>query len=318
MNEISNDNQSTGAKSMAIVPMTRSKLKAVTPKAAEPSKPKILIFGKPGVGKTWGALDFPSVFYIDTEGGADLGHYTDKLERAGGVYLGPTQGSLSFDTVLDQVRALATEKHPYRTLVIDSISKLFNSEIADEAERLGDKDVFGASKKSAISYMRRLVSWLQRLDMNVVLIAHEKAEWGMVKGQRSEIGATFDAWDRLGYELHLILNIVKSGTARGAKIGKSRLLGFPEGSAFPWSYAEFAQRYGRDVIEKETVPIVLATAAQIAEVKRLLEVVKLPEGTVEKWWKKAEVDDWSEMQAGDVTKCIASLKGKLLEMAEAA
>ena len=78
---------------------TRSRLKAVAPKAAEPSKPKVLIFGKPGVGKTWQALDFPSVYYIDTEGGADLAHYTDKLERSGGVYRarllqgGPDQGA---------------------------------------------------------------------------------------------------------------------------------------------------------------------------------------------------------------------------------
>ena len=47
-----------------------SKLKAKDPVNAEPSKPKMLIFGKPGVGKTWGALDFPSCYYIDTEGGA--------------------------------------------------------------------------------------------------------------------------------------------------------------------------------------------------------------------------------------------------------
>ena len=68
-----------------------SKLKAIAPKAAEPSKPKMLIYGKPGVGKTWAALDFPSVYYMDTEGGADLEHYTDKLLAAGGMYFGPEQ-----------------------------------------------------------------------------------------------------------------------------------------------------------------------------------------------------------------------------------
>ncbi len=297
---------------------TVSKLRAVTPKAAEPSKPKCLIYGKPGVGKTWAALDFPSVFYIDTEGGADLAHYTDKLEKAGGMYLGPAQGSLSFETVLEQIKALATEEHGFRTLVIDSVSKLFNSEIADEADRLGDKDVFGASKKTAIAYMRQMVSWLQRIDMNVVLIAHEKSEWGMVRGQRSEIGATFDAWDRLGYELHLILHIVKDGNKRAAKVGKSRLLGFPEGQSFPWSYAEFSQRYGRDVIEQVSVPIVLATHAQVAELTRLLDTVKLPEGTTDKWLKKAEVDGWHEMTSDVIGKCIASLKLKLTTMAEAA
>jgi hypothetical protein len=140
----------------------------------------------------------------------------------------------------------------------------------------------------------------------------------MVKGQRSEIGATFDAWDRLGYELHLILNVAKAGQTRTAKVGKSRLLGFPEGGSFPWSYSEFAQRYGRDVIEQVSVPIVLATAEQIAEVTRLLDIVKLPEGTVEKWFKKAEVDGWSEMQMDATGKCIASLKAKLVAMADGA
>ncbi len=294
---------------------TVSKLRAVTPKAAEPSKPKMLLYGRPGVGKTWASLDWPSVFYIDTEGGANLGHYTDKLEKAGGVYLGPAQGSLSFDTVLEQVKALATEEHGYRTLVIDSISKLFNSEIADEADRLGDKDVFGASKKPAIAYMRQLVNWLQRIDMNVILIAHEKSEWGMVKGQRSEIGSTFDAWDRLGYELHLILHITKAGTKRAATVTKSRLLGFPEGSSFAWTYNDVAERYGRSVIEANSTRIVLASLEQVAEIKRLLEIVKLPEGTTDKWLKKAEADDWGEMNAEQIGACIAALRKKLHETA---
>lgn len=291
----------------------RSKLKAVPPKAAEPSKPKILIFGKPGVGKTWGALDFPSVFYIDTEGGADLAHYTDKLERAGGVYLGPEQGSLSFETVMEQVQALATEQHHYRTLVIDSISKLFNMEIANEAERLGDKDAFGASKKPAVAYMRRLTSWLQRIDMNVIMIGHEKPLWGLDKtGQRSEIGVTFDCWDKLEYELHLCLNIIKAGPTRLAKVGKSRLTGFPEASSFPWSYDEFAERYGKDVIEKEAKQIVLASPEQIAEMNKLLEVVKVADDWQEKVFKKAGVEAWADMDADKLDKCIASLKERIV------
>lgn len=292
-----------------------SRLKAVAPKAAEPSKPKILIFGKPGVGKTFGALDFPSVYYIDTEGGADLEHYTDKLKRSGGMYLGPDQGSLSFETVMEQVQALATEQHSYRTLVIDSISKLFNMEIADEAERLGrdgKKDEFGLSRKPAVAYMRRLTSWLQRIDMNVIMIAHEKSSWGIVNGQRSEVGVTFDCWDKLEYELHLCLNIIKAGPLRLAKIGKSRLVGFTEASTFPWSYAEFAQRYGQDVIEKETRQIVLASPEQIAEIQRLLEIVKVKEDWQEKVFKAASVESWEELDAEKMEKSIAYLKERIV------
>lgn len=286
-------------------PAKATKLKAVDPKSAEPSKPKILIFGKPGAGKTWTSLDFPSAYYMDTEGGADLGHYTEKLKKAGGVYFGPEQGSLDFQTVLEQVQALATEKHEYKTLIIDSISKLFALEIAKEADRLGDKNGFGADKKPAIAYMRKLVSWLTRLDMNVIMIAHEKPMWGIdSKGERTEIGVTFDAWDKLEYELHLCLNIFKQGKDHKARVTKTRLTGFPTAEVFPWSYPDFASRYGKDVIEKEATQLIIASAEQLEKVGHLLKIVKLPEGQEDKWFKAAGVDEWKDMDAVKVQAII--------------
>lgn len=289
--------------------MSKSKLKAVEPKTAEPQKPKILIYGKPGVGKTWASLDFPAVFYIDTEGGASLSHYTDKLKKSGGVYLGPDQGSMDFNTVIEQVQALATEKHDYKTIVIDSISKLFNHEISNEMDRLGDKDQYGASKKKPVAYMRRLINWLSRIDMNVILIAHEKSEWGLnANKERIEIGTTFDCYDKLEYELDLCLNIIKAGPSRNARVRKSRLTGFPDGAIFPWSYEEFSKLYGKDVIEKQSTALVLATEEQIAEINKLLSRVKLPEGQEEKWLKGANVEIWEEMSSERISKAIEHIK----------
>lgn len=284
-----------------------SKLKAIDPKSAEPSKPKILIFGKAGVGKTWGALDFPKCFFIDTEGGANLSHYTQKLHKAGGVYMGPEQGSQDFETVIDQVKALGTEEHPYKTLVIDSISKLHNLEINMEAERLGEKDAFGASKKPALRKMASLLRWCDKIDMNVVLIAHEKSLW--FKGE--QIGVTFDAADKTDYELHLCLNIIKTGDSRKAIVKKTRLLEFPDASVFPWSYDEFASRYGKGIIEGDVKKIVLATPEQLAELNTLLEVVKLPDGEVEKWLKKANADTLDDMETSKIQACINMLKEKV-------
>ena len=291
--------------------MAVSRLKAVPPKAAEPSKPKILVYGKPGVGKTWSSLDFPSCYYVDTEGGADLAHYTDKLEKSGGVYFGPDQGSTDFADVIGQVKALTSERHTYRTLVIDSITKLYALEIAREAERLGDKDAFGASKKPAVAYMRSLVAALMRLDMNVILIAHEKEEWGKAaNGQREVVGGTFDAWDKLAYELHLALHIQKQGAARVARVTKTRLTGFGDGTTFPWSYDEFANRYGRDVIEKEAAPVAMATPEQIAELNRLLDVVKMPDWWITKCLTAAFVETVEELDAERIGKMINAVKEK--------
>ncbi len=289
-----------------------TKLKAKDPKTAEPSKPKMLIFGKPGVGKTWGALDFPSCYYIDTEGGADLAHYTEKLKKAGGVYMGPEDGSLDFPTVIEQFQALATEMHSYKTVIVDSITKLFNTAIANEAERLGDKNAFGADKKPAIAQMRRLVAWVNRMDMNVLFIAHSRAEWGTdSKGERVELGQTFDCWDKLEYELHLALEILKTGPTRKARVRKSRLTGFPDADSFEWSYADFAKRYGKDIIEQASHTITLASAEQVSEIERLLSVVNIPAADIEKWKAKAGAETFAEFTTEQAAGVIKSLNNKL-------
>lgn len=305
----------TQTESKPVATKSRSKLKAIDPKATEPSKPKVLIYGKPGVGKTWTSLDFPSVFYVDSEGGADLAHYTDKLKKAGGGYFGIEQGALSFDSVIEQVQALATEEHSYKTLVIDSITKIFNTAITDEGERLqreGKKNEFGLDKKPAVYQIKRLINWLQRLDMNVILIAHQKPLWGTDKnGDRSEIGTTFDCWDKLEYELHLCLQIMKLGESRKAMVKKTRLLGFPDASTFGWSYDEFSKLYGKDVIEKKAEAIVLATPEQLVEINTLLDLVRLPDDEIQKWLTKAGVTNFTEMDSEKIAKCIESLKSRL-------
>ena len=206
--------------------MARS-LKAVEPKEAKPSKPKILIFGKPGVGKTWGALDFPSVYYIDTEGGANLAHYTAKLHASGGLYMGPGEGANDFSAVTEEIITLATTTHRFRTLVIDSYSKIFGTQVSIELERIqarqeakgeAGKETYGAEKKPAVNWTRRWLRWFEKLDMNVILICHQRDRY-----QDGKLtGVTFDGWDKLEYDLHLCLNITKQGASRKARVVKSR------------------------------------------------------------------------------------------------
>lgn len=300
----------------AAVPARKSKLLAIQPAMVEPKKPKILIYGLPGVGKTWASLEFPACYYFDTEGGADLNHYRQKLIDSGGMYFGPDQGSLDFDIVISQMEALATEKHPYKTVVFDSLSKLFNTALSDEQAKLGEADVFGAFKKVPTRQVAKLMRWINRADMNAVLISHQRDLWGKnAKGQREVVGETFDGPEKLEYELHLVLRIAKIGAGENAKrfahIGKSRLQGFPDGTRFDWSFANFAERYGKDVIEKEVKPVVLASPEQVAELKRLLDLVKLQDGIVEKWLKKAEVETFEEMDSEMIGKCLSFLEERM-------
>lgn len=288
-----------------------SKLKAREPEEVEPGHSKMIIYGPSGVGKTWFGLSFPKPYYLDTEGGADLRHYQARLKAAGGAYMGPSDGTLDFGAVITEIQTLATEKHGYKTLIIDSITKLFQAAIAAEAEKLGEKDAFGASKKPAIASMRRLVSWIDRLDMNVVLIAHEESEWGVINGQRTEVGKQADVWSKLVYEIDLSLQCAKRGPKRVAVVRKSRLIGFPEGDSFDLDYAEFATRYGRDRIEAEAKPITLASPDQIKEIGDLLESVKVDPDFMEKCLKRFNAEALTELNETQAAAIIAALLKKI-------
>lgn len=290
-----------------------TKLKAKKPEAVNPGKIKMLTYGKSGVGKTWLSMDFPAPYYVDCEGGARLAHYQRKLSESGGAYFGIDDGALDFDAVIGQVEALATERHDYKTLAFGSITKLYQSAIAAEQQRLGDRDQFGASKKPAIAYMRRLISWIHRIDMNVLFEAHEAVEWGQnpKTGQREEIGHAPDVWDKLVYELDLTLRIEKRGPQRLCQVRKSRLTGFQEGEAFSCEYSEFGTRYGKDFIEAAVIPIQLATDLQVAEINRLLTVVNVSEKELESALSRAKAETVAELSQDYAAKFIEWLKKKV-------
>lgn len=286
------------------------KLKGKASKDIKPKKAKILIFGEAGVGKTWASIEFPDVYYIDAEGGATRPQYTEKLKASGALVFSPEDGANDFESLIDEIQTLATIDHDHKTLVIDSYTKLFNTAIAVEEERLtsgGEKIAFGNEKKPAVKMSRRLITWIDKLDMNVVLICHEKAKWA----GGEQIGYTYDGWDKMNYELDLTLRVSRVGGSRLAKVIKSRHENFPDGSSFDWSFGEFAKRYGQEDIDGKVQKLELASDEQIAEMRSLSKIGLIDEKTKTKWLEKAGVDDWSQMQSVSIQKCIDSLKQKV-------
>ncbi len=147
--------------------------------------------------------------------------------------------------------------------------------------------------------------------MTVILIAHEMPLWGMdAKGQRAEIGVTFDAYPKLEYELNLCLNIRKQGDSRIAKVGKTRLETFPEGLSFDWSYGKFSELYGKNIIEKKAEAIKLATDKQVKEFNTLLETVKVADDWLEKCLTKFKATKIEELDESRLDKMITFLKDK--------
>lgn len=274
-----------------------------SPKTAKIGKPKIMISGLPAVGKTWFGMSFPNVFHVDVEGGGELAHYQEKLEKANGRYYGREDGSQDFDNVIDVIQWLATNKHTYKTLVIDSFSKLYALAAAKAEEKVGNE--YGRDKKEANRPTRKLMTRIDGLDMNVIFVCHCKPLWGIdSKGNRTEIGTTFDGYDKMEYDLHLWIEAVKIGNDRMAVVRKSRLLGFPDRERFDLKYEAFASRYGVDILEAPATPVVLCSAEQAAELERLVKVMNLPTATTEKWFEKAACESYAELPADVCQKCI--------------
>ena len=269
-----------------------------------------MISGKAGVGKTWFALDFEKVYYIDTEGGAVRARYREKLQASDGVYMGKEQGSQDFQVVIEEIKALATTTHHYKTLVIDSFSQLYNTAAAIAEEKFGNS--FGRDKKEANRPTRQLLRWLEALDMTVIFICHQKDKWERRGGEVVQSGSTFDGFDKMEYMLDLWIEADKKGKDnRFFIVKKSRIYSFPEGDQFPLEYVTFSELYGKEVIEKEPVPVKMATPAQVGELVGLLDIVKIEPEQTEKWKRKANVDSWEEMTESQVLACLSFLKKKI-------
>src|SRR5215475_13973431 len=114
---------------ITLVGVVKMALKAKKPEVIE-SRLKALFYGSAGVGKTMAAIQFPVPYIIDTEGSTNKPQYVKEIEKSGGAVL----MTVDFDEMVNEVRELLTTKHEHKTLVIDSLTLLYN-DLLEKAER---------------------------------------------------------------------------------------------------------------------------------------------------------------------------------------
>ena len=280
-------------------------LNGVKPAARGSQRAKIIISGGAGVGKTWFSLDFPSVYYIDVEGSAERSHYAAKLEQSGGAYFGVAEGSQNINAVTEEIITLATVPHEFKTVVIDSFSKLYGIACFEAEARVGND--FGADKKEANKPTRKLLHWLEKLDMNVILICHPNDKWGKnEKGEQAVVDTTFDGMKKLDHELDLWIEVIQQGNSRKGRVRKSRLEGFTKGERFDFTFDEFAERYGVEHINAERQILhQLATPEKIDQLTKLMREAGVGNTTLQAWLNKAGVESIELLPADITEKCIA-------------
>ena len=276
-------------------------LRGVKPESIE-KRLKALFYGGAGVGKTTASISFPKVYLIDTEKGAENDQYAKLLQKNGGAIFQTSD----FDELMKEVKALLSEQHEYKTLVIDPFTTLYNDLLDKSAVKNGTE--FGRHYSDANKQVKNLLNLLLRLDMNVIITCHSKNEYGQ---NLSVLGQTYDGYKKLDYLFDLVFEIQKRGKERVGLIKKSRIESFPDGETFTFSYDEIATRYGREILERVAIAQELAEVEQVRELRRLIELLSVPQETYEKWLDKSGSMRWEEMPKDAIQKCIDHLKSKI-------
>lgn len=289
-------------------------LRGKTPEAKD-KRLKMMIFGPAGIGKTTCAIQFPNSYIFDLEKGVD--HYHETIKKSGSVVFQTTNP----DEVKEELKILMTEKHPYTTICIDPVtilygaiqekwtrvfSKYADTEKATELQDFGFR-YWAKVKQDYKAIMRMLLAF----DGNVILTAHQKDVYG--EGMK-KVGFGSDSMrgdeHLFDYVFQLTTNAKGQRTALTKKerseVGKGR---FPQ--EFEWSYKNFQIYYGKEALERESTPTPLASPEQVAEVKRLLGIVKVEDSFETDVLTKADVDGWEELTAEKIGKVVEFLNKKL-------
>lgn len=261
---------------------------------------KAMMFSPSGIGKTTAAIQMPRPYVIDTERGTS--HYGRIIEEKGGAVFETND----IDEVIAEIRALATEKHDFKTLVIDPFTPLYDTKLDEGALKVGTD--FGRHYGYANTHCKRLFNLLAMLDMNVVVTCHAKNEYG--EGVKI-VGTTFDGWKKLDYLFDLVFELQRRGNKRVAIVRKTRLEEFPDQDVFEWSYQALAERCGTSILEADVETVRFATPRQVAELQKLLDTVRVDENWLDKCLSKAGVEAVEDLTADQIGKMVQALSAKL-------
>lgn len=271
---------------------------------------KMLLYGESGVGKTMTSIQFPAPYFIETEEGSRYDQYVNALNENGGARFHTT----SCSEIAKEVRALLTEKHSYKTLIIDPITIIYDKLLVEAAEKLEKPGrsgtAHGRNYVEANKQIKDLCQLIDRLDMNVIFTAYAKKEYG-AGVEPQVIGQTFDCYKKLDYMMDLVIHLEISGKSVYGTVKKSRIETMKRGERFEFNYASLCDRYDVRILEKSSEAQELATKEQIEALIELINKLRIPEETYRKWLDKAKATCWEELDSSTAQKCIDSLTSKI-------
>lgn len=304
---------------------------ALAPKArrtkAEPAPERIiaLVAGESGTGKSYFVASLPNALIIDTDIGGGL-RYADRLIEANhSQRVGPGVSDPDFDHSIGEYPELLDflgrmdrthQLDKYTTLVIDHITTVHDNGIARHNPRM-DRD-FGRGSDLATKEWKRVREFCRNKDFNLVCIAHLKGKWEGTGDDAKQVGHQASGPKELAGDFEIAVHLKRNASGNypsNANVIKwRRLPDDPRGlvpAVFPFTLPNFLKIDGTDAFTRGRIPVPPATQEQVAKINQLLEVAKVDEKIVAKWFKAAGAESFAEMPATHVEKCIEFVQNLL-------
>lgn len=273
---------------------------------------RMCLYGREKVGKSYFLTGLPGVCYMDSELVAIHGQYQRRLQEASGVYREDVTSLSDLRMFLNQMKM--SRNHGLHTIVIDSITKLEQNEIAAEQELMAQKnqkEAFGSSRQPMIQLMRRLIAAITYLDMNVILVAHEKPEYADGKS----VGFKPDCYEKIPYELDLCLRMLSRSSM---SIVGSRLEALPQGNTFlPEAFLE-GLRQEHPGFSEPAQEDARVTEEEVKNIEALFRLQGGPELVTRMRGmalSRAGVESFSEMSHNDIEALSKELSERIKNMA---
>jgi hypothetical protein len=284
------------------------KLKGTTPVVKDITRFKSLIYGDHGVGKSHLVCSIPKIYYMDTENLDNYPHFMKMLLKNNSTYSKVN----TLDEMMDEVKALMTTQHDYKTVVIDSLSPIYAMGVNLETERIEKQtraDVaYSADTKKPKKTIMNLASLLNKLDMNVIIISHEKVDFA----KNAIFEKTYTIPKEIGYMLGSVIYLEARGDKRIGRIFKNKgdNLKLFEQVDLTNGYESLVLKTGRETFEEKSVPKTLATEEQLLEYGSLIKILNVPMDTIQEWLTKADAFNASEFTEEQMNKILTHLKNK--------
>ena len=238
---------------------------------------KLLLWGPLASRKTRLSLQFPSPIVLDLEAGTDF--YKDEFDF--GV---PADPITSSEDVWGLVRWLQAHDHPYRTIVIDPFTILWEMiqkrwhdiflkrETSSKGNRFDYYNFQGRDWRHPKNELKQLI-WVlnNELDMNVIATAREKDLYAASSGTGGGDFMQVVAEKSLGYYFDTVLHVWQDPETKKTfgEVDKDRSNRLPQSGQFEVTYQALETLLGKQELGRKAKPAEKATDEQKAELEAL-------------------------------------------------